>query len=360
MATDYYTRRLLEALVRTDLVVVVIVFHLVCSLRAQELGMKECNSSATYLNLSANECTPCTNCGDLGLLTFINCSSTSDSVCYADCPVNQYYDNSTGACTNCTVSCPTGPVASRCTTVQDTVCHTCPVRTYFNKNSGACTPCSNCSSSVKAECTATRDTECCGDKEFFNSAVMACTPDCTKCPLGRCQKQSEYHCECPACRIGTFCDVPDPGCMATEPSPTDGMVDVTRPTEPESVPISPVASALIALGAVIGIILFSALFVLLGVVTSCNRGSSTQGADSSSSNSSERILDDSKASSLLISMSKHNSMTYNEYRASLDFLRLSGSGRSLGSPASSTSPRNSPSSTRSTPTKHRDKNWAVV
>ena len=428
--------------VRTRLTCVVTILHLLilCNLyRAEET----CNSPTMYLNQSTNECMPCTNCEDSGLLVYRNCTSNSDSVCYLECPVNHFYNNLTGECSNCTTcmttsidvpcnavedtechtcaedefyneslgrcsidcdKCPHGCVSDlsrcacgsteyfsqslqtcvncticsvydnlyafrECTATEDAVCHQrCPTNHFYHSESRECRVCGNCTSSAKAQCTATTNTQCCHPNEFFNTATRDCTPDCSKCPLGRCKVDSLYQCICKPCQTGALCDLFDPDCETPTPTDTSPVTPIIRSTESNSDDtISPVTSALIALGAVIGIILFSALFVLLGMFSSCHKGSSNSMNDSSSNNSSERILDDTKASSLLILMSKDNHMTYSEYKASMDFLKLSASGRSLSTISSgsgSSSPRISPKSTRSVRTcgKHRDNNkdWSPV
>ena len=364
-----------------------------CTAIADSICYLQCSANHYYNNVTG-ECTSCSSCS---LSVSVQCTPISDAVCLectqtesynsstgtcvtdcskcADgcvpdhsqpprcaCLANEFFDNVTEKCSPCTVCSDEDDLFTlvECSATKDAVCHElCPDNQYYDTDSMSCTKCTECSpvSSLKSVCSASSDTQCCHPKKFYNRAVGECTPDCDLCPLNTCESVDQ--CSCPTCFTGPLCDVRLPRCQTTDPVPKPSDLP-PRPTESDDVSITPVTSALIALGAVIGIILFSALFVLLGVASSCHRGAATQ-TDSSSNNSIERFLEDSKASASLINMYKQNPTVYNEYRASIDMLRLSpGSAHSLSSSASSNNTsRDSPKSTR-LHSKHRDKNWAPV
>lgn len=411
------TSKVLRTVMNTGYFTIALTLWLISCSCHRSTAIPMCSSS-DYFNMSSNECTTCTKCEDTGLQYFTNCTLTSDSICYRTCIEGQFFDRSSGLCTNCS-NCT--KIQSKCTPISDTVCNICTDNSkiydtnlhlcvtdcsnttpcvcstgeYYNNDTKSCTPCMKCSDdqfvltecsanhdevcqdscpldqffdgntkscrnctqckSLKNKCSGARDTECCLDKEFFHPIRRVCTPRCSECRItGECD--TDFNCKCTACFKGRFCDIPNPECV-TSPPPTITYPPTARSTEGTTSSMNPVTSALIALGSVVGIILFSALFVLLGVITSCNKGQ-TQNY-SSSNNSTDNFLEETKATSALISMYKQNSISLGECRSSTDLMKLTGSGRSLNSSSSSTgSPRGSPrfpaGTPRSSPAKHKD------
>ena len=278
-----------------------------------------CNSTSHYFSVSRNSCLPCTDCSSNGKETYSNCTANSDSVCYYRCPTGQYFDTQLEICSNCNTCSGKNP-KTECTPVSDAVCYDCE------------------------------------DYEFFNTVVGRCTLDCELCPRG-CGNHDE--CVCQMCETGPLCEDKMPDCGNTENTNLAPSDIPTRSDESNESSMNPVTSALIAVGAVGGIIIFSAMFVLLGVATSCRRGNSQ--TDTSSSNSTDTFLFNGKQSTSLTSLyvTSLSSTPTQEYRTSLDILKHS-NGSLNGSWGT---PRGSPKSGRS-PTslscKSRDVIWTPV
>lgn len=400
------------------LTIMLTVWTIACNCHISSAMSSSMCLSSEYFNKSSNECTTCTNCEDTGLQYYANCTSTSDSICYSTCPDGQFFNRSSALCTNCShctrtqtectpindavcnictdqskiynaalnvcvTDCPSSSspcvcsageyynnitkscapcgncldnqfILAKCSPNHDTVCQeSCPVGQFFDIKTQSCKTCTDCKSPKDDSCSGANDTFCCLDREFYHPLLEKCTPRCTECPNGC---DTNFNCKCTECYTGRFCETLKPECSTTTP-PIVTDPPVTRSTEEPSTTVNPITSALIALGAVVGIILFSALFVLLGVISSCNRGQQTpQNYSSSSNNSTDKFLEDTKAASALISMYKQNSLPLGA--TSIDLMKLTGSGRSLNSSSSSGSPRSSPKfpggTPRSSPAKHKD------
>ena len=207
----------------------------------------------------------------------------------------------------------------------------CEERQFLNSTSGACQQCTRCGQlglqPVQA-CNATNDAvceRCPNPNEYYAIALMGCTLDCALCPRG-CPKGKEGECDCSfdKCLTGIMCDVntctPDP--------PTTETPSITSPTT-TSPPTQPVVLphwgiALVSIGVILGIVLFSALFVLLGLFTSRRRGQHDDFNSNSSSNMKCGSLADrlsysngGTSSSLISLYTQSNSPAFQNYQLSL-------------------------------------------
>lgn len=259
------------------------VFILTVSFLSESIASSNSCSNITgvYYNRTTNSCNECTNCTAIGLSLLTSCSPSSDSLCA--CPSGYYYDNRTLSCRRCT-DC-----------VGDHRYQ--PV----------------------AQCTASSDSIClpCQENYYYSDQLERCTIDCTRCPNGQCDVIRHDQCQCLSCQTGPFCRGQDPSCSPTtpsEPPTTPPTLETTANTQS----FSPVSSALVAVGAVLGIIVFSTCFVLLGVVNSCRK---PQTPPSPPSDSSATAITSASLASLY--MNRHSPSPLQEYRTSLDILKYS-------------------------------------
>ena len=249
------------------------VFVVVCLLARHALA--SCNIQE-YLNASS-VCTPCTVCSSDGREEYSPCSANRDTVCYEPCPKGNFFDGT--SCQRCS-SCSDDPelITTPCSATNDTVCRECR-------------------------------------PGYTVSAVGGCIVDCSKCASGECDSVNQCKCNDP-CKTGVFCQDRVPGCGATQP-PTDSSTTPSQSNaSSETSSFSPVTSALVAVGAVMGIVIFSVLFVLLGVATSCRKGG-VSGAESSNGSIDTHL---GKASSSLTSLYANQSpSSLTDYRTSINF-----------------------------------------
>ena len=283
---------------------------------------KLCNSTDEYFNSSSNSCSTCTNCTTLGLGTYSPCSVSNDTIC--SCLSNQYFDPVTKLCQNCT-------------------------------------NCINIKQKTISQCTATTDAVCepCQQHHFFSEYHKRCTLNCNSCPNG-CENGIEK-CKCSSCQTGLLCQDILPSCLTSGTTPPTIGTTRTIPTDSDS--FSSVSSALIAVGAVLGIIIFSACFVVLGVATSCRKSSVQTDTTSDSSNNSADMNGRTSASLASLYANGQSPIAYG-YRTSLDILKysngsLNGSWDTLkGSPKSGRSHSAPLSSVRHN--RYRDDVWTPV
>ncbi|XP_068179946.1 death domain-containing membrane protein NRADD [Antennarius striatus] len=93
---------------------------------------------------------------------------------------------------------------------EDTKCAPCPQGTFFSPEGlGACLPCSKCPSGVPmlASCSATQDTQCECDNDFFFWGIHGLCAPCSKCNRGEgviqeCGPRGDTKCQ--TCGPGTF------------------------------------------------------------------------------------------------------------------------------------------------------------
>lgn len=228
---------------------------------------------------------------------------------------------------------------------------------FMNTTSGDCQKCTNCGAERLqpiSDCNDTADAVCapCPDPmEYYASALERCTFDCLLCPHNKgCLKGREGQCDCSfdptGCTFGVLCDQRQPECN-TETSPTTATTVSSGTThEPSNqLAIPHWGIALVSIGVIVGIVLFSALFVLLGLATSRRRGRHDDyNSSSSSSNTSMKSISlmdrfsyspgGGTSSSLMSLYTQTNSPTFQNYQLSLSALKH-GSHSNLGSSSSS-------------------------
>lgn len=139
-----------------------------------------------------------------------------------------------------------------------------------------CANCSTCSGErefVEEDCTPSADTRCnrCPVNFKFSSNFRVCLLQCETCPLQKCSTEfrSESQCEC---RLpmncyspgDVFCESPKDECVPTQPPPPPS--PQPPPTQAGDDSLPPWGIGVIAVGAVVGIIAFSSLFLLIGLV----------------------------------------------------------------------------------------------
>lgn len=289
---------------------------------AQAVPFSLCNSTSEYYDHTSNSCRTCTNCTTLGLGILNECGPANDTICL--CPAeSEYYNTETRSCTRCT-DClndkPQYETIKYCTNTSDAVCRPCQPSYYFVGTLGRC------------------------------------TLNCSACPGGSCT--SLDMCLCPSCYLGPLCQLRDtisPGCRPKSPTTLPPNTARTPATDNQS--FSTVNSALIAIGAVMCIVIFSACFVLLGVATTCRKSDENSSEVSSSSDriagtnhitiaggrSRNAAVSPSLAS--LYMNNRYSPSPLQEYRTSLDLLKFSNS--SLGSSGSWSMIKGSPKASRS-------------
>ena len=262
------------------------------------LPLSGCNSTNEFYNMTSGSCRTCTNCSSLGLATLYECGSDNDTVC--SCPDGHYFSYNTSSCTRCT-DC----LEERHQTIR--------------------------------QCTATSDTVCqpCKTGYYYVQIYQRCQLNCRACPTGKCENSEQ--CQCPRCQLGPLCTEPDtisPECRPDPPTTAPPNTERTPSYDDQS--FSTVSSALIAVGAVMCIVVFSACFVFLGVATSCRRSDSNSSETSSSSDglsASNRIAIVGRSRNAIVSPSlaslyannRHSPSPLQEYRTSVDLLKFSNS-----------------------------------
>lgn len=161
--------------------------------------------------------------------------------------------------------------------------------TFLNSSSGCCQRCTVCPRGTKTEssCNATHDTHCvdrpCTDpntvfREIDDICVIDCGRCTYKCNIGR----NRCECDPSICyEDPRFCQRPCLLVNTTEAGPRSS----SNPGDPTTLPTWGVG--VIAVVAVLGIVAFSAVFLLLGV---CTRKRATEPVDSEASESSSNSL----------------------------------------------------------------------
>ena len=200
--------------------------------------------------------------------------------------------------------------------------------------SGPCIECTQCDRLQLVEvepCNATSDAVCgpCSNpNEYYAIALGRCTLDCDRVCSHGCPKDREGVCDCSydRCLTGTLCEIRLPDCPTPDnpvtTPPRNVTVPTTRPpTDPVVLPHWGIA--LVSIGVIMGIVLFSALFVLLGLFTSRHRGHHDDFTSSSSNMKCSSLADrlsysNGGTSSSLISLyTQSNSPAFQNYQLSL-------------------------------------------
>ena len=258
------------------------------------------------------------------------------------------------------------------------LCDACAQGQFMNVSAGTCQQCTDCGQlrlRPVRPCNGTDDSLCerCTDpNEYYNKALQRCTLDCTLCPHGgRCAEGMEDQCDCSFARCveGRMCDQRsrDPRCVVTTPPTTSTTGPAITPQDDSPVFLPHWGIALVSVGVIVGIILFSALFVLLGLATSHRK---SRHEDFSSSNTTSSSVADKlsystgRHSTSLVSLyTQSNSPAFQNYLLSLNALKTTSHGN-LGS--SWNNLKNSPKTERSSSVpvtivnKSRDGFWTPV
>ena len=153
-------------------------------------------------------------------------------------------------------------------------------------NGMQCNNCSRCSGereSVRKNCTPASDAECitCPENFEYGVGLEVCLLQCQACPTKRCATEAQCRCPLPQDCYSTgdvFCTSPRDDCVPTEEPPT---VQSPPSTFQEETSIPAWGIGVIAVGAVVGIIAFSSLFLLIGLISSKKSGSDSIGSDES-------------------------------------------------------------------------------
>lgn len=282
----------------------------------------------------------------LWLVGLVVCLAESMQSPAGDCDQgSEFFDSTAGVCTLCTnCSARLQRTVSECTDTNDTVCSYCPDGQFYNTTSGECDPCSSeCpvfGQRPVGQCNRTHDLYCepCRNSDLiYNPHVKDCTIECGKCPKGTCAKDDYSRCECEPCKIGLYCRDVDPSCNIEEVEPSPSVTSETRAPVGESESLGSLTSALIGIGVVLGIVVFSVVFVIIGLSTSCR---SKESHNTSSSSDSEKSVDklsmSGTTSASLVSLYTNNgSPTFLDYRTSLEILKQSSGRGARSSPKSS-------------------------
>ena len=151
--------------------------------------------------------------------------------------------------------------------------------------SGCCQHCSSCPKGMVVEtpCNSTHDTQCtvppCVDPHHRYTKNDGCVVDCALCSYDCSAELNRCICDPDKCYLDSFCQIE---CQPT--MPTTRPTVVLRPGSPSSLPSWGIG--LIAVGAVLGIVAFSAGFLFMGICTSKRR----REVDSEGSESSSGVL----------------------------------------------------------------------
>lgn len=223
-----------------------------------------------------------------------------------------------------------------------------PGVTYFDSSLRTCEACTPCSTTqeVRNSCNRTHDTHCIPLCQrpylFWNEAENNCVIDCSQCP-GECD-QVRSRCECGSCYDDTdlFCERNrcDISQSPPEATPPPSVGDDGRSHLPSW------GIVLIAVGVVIGIVSFSACFLLMGLASSRR---STMDPTSASDGSESGLVYPSKGSLSTHSSYMSGSSAFFNNQSVLELLRNSQNGVHEGSLGSlhQSSPKGSRSSSKS-------------
>ena len=183
------------------------------------------------------------------------------------------------------------PSHSQCTRADAQTPMDCiPGRTTFNNDTCSCVPCSLCNKVgemfVQTQCTVTQDSVCdCHSPLYYDRDDEECIIDCYECPGGLGCIAGTDSCDCPRkeCYLpgDIYCRNPTPPCVP----------EITSPTTPSTNPPPSLFDqdafpawgiGLIAIGIVIGIIIFASCFLCMGLFSlHKNRDPESQGSEAS-------------------------------------------------------------------------------
>ena len=162
---------------------------------------------------------------------------------------------------------------------------------FHNVTVNCCQRCSSCPTGyeMRTPCSTTSDTYCvpsCPHQALaWNEGEEACVIKCSFCSYECDSIERRCVCDPSLCYHPNdlYCDVPIP-CTITSSRPTVDDIN-TGSGNPSSLP--PWGIGVIAVGAVLGIVAFSAGFLLMGI---CTRKKRSEGVESGGSDNSESML----------------------------------------------------------------------
>ena len=260
------------------------------------------------------------------------------------------------------------------------LCVACEEGEFLNATSGSCQQCTDCGRMrlrpVRG-CNSTSDSVCepCQNpNEYYAEALQSCTLDCTLCPrLRRCAMGMDGQCDCSfdRCAVGVMCTERAQRCVVTTSATTPPTTDTAVSPQSDSPVFLPHwGIALVSVGVIVGIILFSALFVLLGLATTHRKGrhedfsSNTTTSSVKSSGVADKLSYTGRHSTSLMSLyTQSNSPAFQNYQLSLSAPKNSSH---VGLASSWNNLRTSPKTERassfpvSTVHKSRDGFWTPV
>lgn len=150
----------------------------------------------------------------------------------------------------------------------------CRANEWFNAETSCCQTCTDCSTSngeierfAVAQCNVTHDAECdCNMPTFLDTTTNQCLLHCEFCPLGRCSAPGVCECDERKCHTSDDIYCRNPRNCATIPPPVEP-TRIAPPPFSEQDTLPPWGIGLIAVGIVIGIIIFASCFLCLGLFT---------------------------------------------------------------------------------------------
>ena len=268
------------------------------------------------------------------------------------CQPNQYWDRPSLQCMNCT-----NATDVRCQQSESD----CRVdgSEFYNTTVHRCQACKQCLPRIERvaqQCNRTKDTVCIQtcSHEFltFDPNEGRCILECSKCPgTGECEPGDSQKCSC-SCERSSPDDLYCDSCITAEPPTSATMPPVLLTLGPGN-SLPNYGTGLIAIGVVVGIVAFSACFLLMGVCSSNRRGTADVGSEGS--NNSDIMLVSSRTSVITHPSYISSTSPFLGNHSKLDLLRHSPTGMTN----SLSSIRGSPRSVRAIPLPSRSESTAT-
>ena len=256
-----------------------------------------------------------------------------------NCPQGEYYNAKLNVCVTCTNCSSIGRnQSSACSAFSDTVCtqnitECVTGKEFYNATARQCQGCRECAANEDEveSCTLQSDVQCeskCPENFVWIESRKTCVFDCKQCPTQHCRSPNQCVCEPANCYDPTdvFCSNKLPNCIDTEEPPTTS----TKASSTNG-SLAPWGIGLIAIGVVVGIVAFSACFLLMGFCTSSSnlRGPENIGSEESQGSQNGLVTFSSQLTETSMTMSLGSrsarlvSPVIGCKRTSRDFLRQS-------------------------------------
>ena len=248
------------------------------------------------------------------------------------CECNQYLD---GSCRNCSDCEALGQVTvDPCTKVRDAVCSECiKNQQFFNDETLRCQNCTECAvdERIVVDCTIEEDRQCqprCQPHQYYDAVLNRCLFACEKCQYG-CLDSGTPRCRCnPAdCYSETDLLCVNNMCTPSTAPPTEA----TKSATPGSDPLPTWGIGLISIGVVIGIVAFSAGSMILSF---CTRKTTPIAEDAEPPSDSKSVLVGRERYPLPIGHHSpfiHHHSALEKYRYSPNAPRTNSNASSIGS-----------------------------